>query len=46
MWVPGHWNDSDYVLDGAVGDAFKMGSDADTIANFSHAHEQYSYMSM
>jgi alpha-galactosidase len=43
---PGHWNDPDYVLIGAVGDAFKWDQPQKPLPTSLTADEQYSYMSM
>ncbi len=43
---PGHWNDPDYILIGAVGDAFKWDQPQKPLSTSLTADEQYSYMSM
>jgi alpha-galactosidase len=43
---PGHWNDPDYILIGAIGDAFKSDQPQEPSLTSLTADEQYSYMSM
>jgi alpha-galactosidase len=43
---PGHWNDPDYILIGAVADAFKWEQAPEPVKTTLSSDEQYSYMSM